>query len=304
MHFGSCEEQLLRAESSRFRPRQQRQTMRRHLTPILTSFCCLAFIATAASQDAQAPVNAGKAIHVATALNHLTVLEFQEPVTLVAAGGLEFQIERQDNKVFVKPLKSGVSTNLFVWTASRRFSYELEPPGEVKNMNFAIDNAVAAAKPAIDPQAQLDQLADMMFTRAFLGSEAIDSAGIPVPKNRVAVRIEQVFRTKNSLYVHYSIENRSKNPYHVIAPQAYQWQVSRPAISLPGLYGRQLDEQTVRKLRDTKKVALPIGHAEAKPEDLSSGQISNGVIAIRQDLNSPTVVQLVFDVGIEAVVVL
>ncbi len=42
-------------------------------------------------------------VHVATALNHLTVLEFHEPVTMAAAGSSDFQIERQENKVFVKP---------------------------------------------------------------------------------------------------------------------------------------------------------------------------------------------------------
>lgn len=39
-----------------------------------------------------------------TALNHLTVLEFHEPVTMAAAGSPDFQIERQDYK--------GLSTRL------------------------------------------------------------------------------------------------------------------------------------------------------------------------------------------------
>ena len=85
-------------------------------------------------------------IHVATALDHLTVLEFGEPVTMAATGSPAFQIERHDDKVFIKPLKAGASTDLFVWTASRRFAYELEPPGEVKNMNFAVDSRVPAHK--------------------------------------------------------------------------------------------------------------------------------------------------------------
>src|SRR5260370_24285458 len=80
-------------------------------------------------------------VHVATALNHLTVLEFHEPVTMAAAGSSDFQIERDANKVFVKPIKSGAATDLFVWTTSRRFAYELEITQEVKDMNFAIYNA-------------------------------------------------------------------------------------------------------------------------------------------------------------------
>jgi hypothetical protein len=278
--------------------------MKRLLPSILICGLCLSCAVTAASQDTETTTKTNRAIRVTTALNHLTVLEFQEPVTLVAAGGTDFQIERQENKVFVKPLKSGIATNLFVWTASRRFNYELEPAGEVKDMNFAIDNSVTAAKPAVDPQVQLDQLADMMLTRAFLGAEPIDNSRISAAKNSVVVRIEQVFHTKNSLYVHYSIENRSRTPYHVAAPSAYQLQVSSSSISLPVLEHHQLDPQTIRKLGDLTELALPIGHAESKPENLSPGESANGVIAIRRDLSSPVVLELVFDRNIRAILVL
>src|SRR5215469_8621425 len=36
-------------------------------------------------------------VHVATALDHLTVLEFHEPVAMAAAGSSDFQIERQED---------------------------------------------------------------------------------------------------------------------------------------------------------------------------------------------------------------
>ena len=53
-------------------------------------------------------------VHVATSLDHLTVLEFGEPVTMAAAGSPAFQIERHEDKVFIKPLKSSAATDLFV----------------------------------------------------------------------------------------------------------------------------------------------------------------------------------------------
>src|SRR5437867_12266008 len=68
-----------------------------------------------------------KVTRVETAMNHLTVIELAEPVTLAAAGSPLFKIERRDNKVFIQPLEDGSSTNLFVWTASRRWTYELLP---------------------------------------------------------------------------------------------------------------------------------------------------------------------------------
>jgi hypothetical protein len=278
--------------------------MNRCQTLILTTSFLFSFVATSSAQDSRVSIENHDATPVATALNHLTVLEFSEPVTLAAAGGTDFQIERLDNKVFVKPLKSGSSTNLFVWTASHRFSYELEPAGEVRNMNFAIDNTISEAKPADVPQIHVEQLADLMLTRAFLGAEQVDSSRITISKNRVTLRIEQVFRTKSTLYIHYLIENHSNDSYTVSPSNAYELLVGRCPISLPALQGHQLDQQTVRKLRNTKEVILPIGHAEAKPEEISPGETSNGVIAIRRHLNSPTVLQLVFNGGVKAVVVL
>src|SRR5215467_5020904 len=80
-----------------------------------------------------------KVTRVETAMNHLTVIELLEPVVLAAAGSALFKIERRDNKVFIQPLEEGVSTNLFVWTSSGRFSYELVPARSVETMHFAID---------------------------------------------------------------------------------------------------------------------------------------------------------------------
>ena len=54
------------------------------------SFCAIA----ALCQQSDTP-NPNAVVHVATALNHLTVLEFHEPVTMAAAGSSDFQIERE-----------------------------------------------------------------------------------------------------------------------------------------------------------------------------------------------------------------
>src|SRR6266851_6669034 len=200
---------------------------------IVSSLCAIA----ALSQQSGAP-SPNAVVHVATALNHLTVLEFHEPVTMAAAGSSDFQIERQENKVFVKPMKSGASTDLFVWTASRRFAYELETTQEVKNMNFAIDNS-APAPPAVSTH--VDQFTDITLARAFLGAEQIDNSRVRAPKDQVSVRFEQVFRTRTSVYIHYVIENNSKSSYHVAAPSAYQLQADHTSVSLPSLAHKQLD---------------------------------------------------------------
>lgn len=256
------------------------------------------------SQEAGTP-SPNAVVHVATALNHLTVLEFHEPVTMAAAGSSDFQIERESNKVFVKPIKSGAATDLFVWTASRRFAYELEITEEVKDMNFAIDPAQPVPpppKPFVDTD--VDQFADVVLTRALLGVEEIKQKSARKAKGQVSVRVEQVFRTRTTVYVHYTIENNSGLFYRVNTPQAYQLKVDDSPISLANLARMQLDRTMLEELGDTHELELPVAHAEAEAGDLHPGESTQGVVPIRQDLKSPAVVQLVFRDGVRATFVL
>src|SRR5258708_33622713 len=78
-------------------------------------------------------------IRLKTALNHLTVIELREPVIQVATGSQSFKVEWRENRVFVEPTEPDASTNLFIWTASQRLNYELEPAGAVSTMDFAVD---------------------------------------------------------------------------------------------------------------------------------------------------------------------
>jgi len=266
---------------------------------VVSSLCAIA----ALSQQVGTP-SPNAVVHVATALNHLTVLEFHEPVTMAAAGSSDFQIERESNKVFVKPVKSGAATDLFVWTASRRFAYELEITQEVKNMNFAIDNAppVPAPKPVVD--AETNQPADVVLTRALLEAEEIKHPRARAAKNQVSVRVEQVFRTQSAVYIHYAIENNSNLFYRVNTPGAYQLRTDDSPISLASLTHTQLNRAKLEELGRTQELALPVAHAEAGANDLQPGETTQGVVSIRRDLKSPVVVQLVFRDGVKATVVL
>jgi hypothetical protein len=250
--------------------------------------------------------SASAVVHVATALNHLTVLEFHEPVAMAAAGSSDFQIEREANKVFVKPVKSGAATDLFVWTASGRFAYELEITQEVKDMNFAIDSSPPIQAPAPKPivETDTDQIADVVLPRALLGVEEIKQRNTRKAKSQVSVRVERVFRTRSTVYIHYTIENHSDLVYRVNTPQAFQLQIDDSPISLASLAHTQLDRAMLEELSGTKELALPLAHSEAEADDLHPGETTQGVVSIRQDLKSPAVVQLVFSDGVRATVVL
>lgn len=274
--------------------------MKKSVSIILIYSLC----AIAALSQQSGPPSPHAVVHVATALNHLTVLEFHEPVTMAAAGSSEFQIEREANKVFVKPIKSGAATDLFVWTASRRFAYELEITQEVKDMNFAIDSAEPAlpTKPIVEIDA--DQVADVVLTRALLGAEPIKQRIPRKVKNQVTVQVEQVFRTQSTVYVHYTIENNSSLSYRVNTPAASLLTAEDSHVVLATLAHTQLDRNMVDELGDTHEVALPIAHAEAEVNDLHPGEATQGVVPIRQNLKSRAIVQLVFSNGVKATFVL
>ena len=276
--------------------------MKRTVSLILIYSLC----AIAALSQQTGPPSPNAVVHVATALNHLTVLEFHEPVTMAAAGSSDFQIERDANKVFVKPVKSGAATDLFVWTASRRFAYELEITQEVKDMNFAIDSAQPAPAPIPKPvvETDTDQFADFVLTRALMGAEEIRQRSARKAKSQVSVRVERVFRTTSTVYIHYTIENNSDFFYRVNTPQAFELQTDNSPIPPANLAHTQLDRAMLEAMGDTQELALPVAHAEAETDDLHPGETTQGVVSIRKDLKSPAVVQLVFRDGVKATVVL
>jgi len=269
------------------------------MKPICILIYCLSCLSLAAQDHADSPAH--NVLHVATALNHLTVLEFHEPVTLAAAGSSDFQIERQDNKVFIKPTKPGASTDLLVWAGSRRFAYELETTPEVKNMNFAIDAAVPSAP--VTPTTSADDLADMMLTRAFLGAIAIRNKQ-RISDDGINVRIEQVFRTRSTIYVHYSIQNNARTSYHLGSPAAFELRPSHSPISLASFAHTQIDERAVKKLGRAEQRPLTIARSESEEHELEPGSSSEGVLAIREDLQSPALVQVVFDGELKAAFVM
>ena len=144
----------------------------------------------------------------------------------------------------------------------------------------------------------------MMLTRAFLGAVNIAPANGRAPKGRVRVRIQHVFRTKPTIYVHYSIENESRSAYHVRTPDVFELQAGHSDLALPAFAHKQLDPRLLENLSDIDSVSLPVPRAETAVEDLAPGESTEGVVAIRRNLSSPAVVQLVFDRQVKATFVL
>src|SRR5215469_6639851 len=240
---------------------------------------CLACLLASSVFAQQQPVT-----QVHTALNHLTVIEVSEPITMAAAGSDAFEIERHGTRVFVKPTRTGISTNLFVWTEHGRSVYELEPAADVSKMDVLIG---AAQTPPAQASANklsdedVSKVADQILSHTLLNTERVNAVGLKTQKNRVNVRLEEVVRGKDAIYVRYQVTNLSGVPYRVVAPEVSLLTSNESAsLSLPAV-NSQLAASYIDRLPPANRQPIEVLHSEIGTEDVAPGKTSTGVLAIR-----------------------
>ena len=264
---------------------------------LTTISLALAVAAAGAQTTSQSQIR-----HIETSLNHLTVLEFGESVTTLAIADPDsFQVERHDDKVFVKPLREGVSTNLFIWTASREMSYELDPAGQLAAMDVLVRtapapkqhlNAQASAEPS---DAEIRKIASLVLTEAMMGVENVTHDPQKIADGRVVVDVEQVYRAKDRLYIRYSIANQSRTPFRVTNPDVCAPLPSEQPISLVSLRNHQLNSQTFAVFKARQVSGISVIQAESGARDLAPGEKTTGVISIGSSTdNPPQIYQLNF----------
>lgn len=254
----------------------------------------LGFILSAAiSLNPQERAAAPKVIHLATALDHLTAIEFGEPVTLVAAGSDAFEVERQDDKVLIKPVAPGVATDLLIWTPTRRLIYELDPAGEVNRMNFAVDSRIEL-KPVREPRQPQEAAADSLMARAFLAALPIESAAVRDRKDAITVRIEHVLFSKSSVYLHCSIRNLGQGSYSFSTPSVARLFVTHPRISLAGRHRSQITGSEMGKMQGVTSFPVSADSVQPSNQQVAPGQMAEIVIALAQPLDPVALLSLTF----------
>ena len=241
-----------------------------------------------------------KVIRVETAPNHLSVIELAEPVTEVAAGSSSYKIEWRGNKVFVQPLDPEATTNLFIWTASGRLSYELVPAPSVEEMHFAIDQepgpSVAKVaipeKPAEDPRAvQEAKLASEML----FASTPVRLAGETKNHDRVEVILKDIYRQGDRIYVRYAIQNRGRSTYVPGTPGVFTLRSPRSSSSLYTLSQTQLVGDGIR-ITSQGQASVKVLNAEVRANAVAPGGTTWGLVAFEWPprTNGPAVVKFAF----------
>lgn len=230
-------------------------------------------------------------IHLKTALNHLTVIELREPVVQVATGSQSFKVEWRENKVFVQPTDSDASTNLFIWTASERLNYELEPAGDVASMDFAIDQIpLPQPKPVSVPQPPQPSPTEIL-----LGGKAVRIASARPSHKPVEVTIRDLYEKDGRLLVRYAVCNRGTHVYEMRAPRVYELAGVHSPQSLYSLVGSQLGDRESEHVTAQQETRIPVLESQVQSARVAPGEESLGVVAFRVPSSTgPTVLRFEF----------
>ena len=238
---------------------------------------------------------------VATALNHLSLIELPEPITKAAVGSDDIHIEWHGNTVVLKPIRQGQSTNLFVWTEHTQSTYEILPPGDVTSAAFVIDqtNGRTDTTKATEAQAKISETeiqkaADTLIAQAMLQSSVVNSHGVKDATDHVNVRITEVVRDKDALYVRYTVSNPGQHPYRVSDPTVFSFTPAAASNVVGSLKGLQIPEQKVQALGSGTTSNLMVREGRISNPDVNPGQTVDGVLCFKQTDNQPQIYRFVF----------
>jgi hypothetical protein len=235
-------------------------------------------------------------LRVETALNHLTVIEVPDPIVMVAAGSPAFKIERRENKVFIQPLEEEQSTNLFIWTAGQRYSYELAPAGSISAMHFAIDHREPASVAQEDSPAESLTDSSEAAVNTLMRSVPVRWQGSKPDDHRVTVVFKDVLKLADRWLIRYGVSNRSGESYPLRAPRIVLLKEASSRLSLLPLSGAQLGPREASQVRSQRQEVIDPVQAPTEASTIAPGQEAVAVIGIPPLAKSarPTVLQFQF----------
>ena len=248
-------------------------------------------------------VHSDRVTPIHTALDHISVIALPERITRVAAGSQAMQIEWHGNDVFVKPLQSGQSTDLMVWTEHQFSTYELEAPGDIKQMTFVLDETSSPlpqeARAPDPPTKATDQVTDSVIGSTLLQVSPVTAYGVHPAKDGVSVSIRDVVRDGSSFYVRFTVTNSSPLPYRIEPPNVFEIAPHQSADLLPSMKDEQVAPKTVAQLGANETRQVSVRDADIPQKDLSPGQTAEGVVEIQPaDAAKPGIYE--FDFGADA----
>jgi len=122
------------------------RAMSNRISTIRPSLHCITFLA--AVLLAAGPLHAQTKVEViATALHHVSVVQVPEPVENVALGSAQVHVEWHGNNILIEPQRTGVDTNMVVFTHRTTYLYEIAAASEPGAMSWLVKENPPAPLP-------------------------------------------------------------------------------------------------------------------------------------------------------------
>jgi hypothetical protein len=251
-------------------------------------------------------IQPGKVTRVATALNHITIIELPEPVVSYSIGSDSIRVEYHDNRVLLKPTKPNVSTNLFVWTATSHSVYEILPSGDPATMSYVLDQVFPVPPPTPEPSnEEVEKQTDTMYSSALANQRLIRSGKLPHGlrfwyrhsgedhcDECVQLRVTRITEDSSSYYVHVVAENKAAHPYRLREAAVT---ALRPSFSenIPAHYmNQQISVDALREMGSFAPESLRThGSTLNAPRDLKAGERSEWIVGFVKPGRTPAVYQ-------------
>jgi len=259
----------------------------------LFQICSTALLSSSLALMAQSGIsthiiNSEVVSKIGTSLNHISVIEMPEPIVGATVGSDLVSMEYRDKTVLIEPLKPGVQTNLFVWTAHSRTTYEVLPAGDPSALSYSIRETYApppTPPPGPTPeeaQTERDRLHDtfMMTVRNIKARHYKETA------RRVHLRVLQVAEDQYAFYVRLRAVNATPHLYRI----------DTPVVSLLSpLFGERMALRSMNEQLTDRKFAqveaydayqLSTHGSTLVSRDLRSGEAVEWVMALKKPQRS------------------
>ena len=278
-------------------------------TRILISAAMLLMLIGASAADTHITtdvIQPGKVTRVATALNHVTIIELPEPVVSYSIGSDAVRVEYHHNRILLKPTKPNVSTNLFVWTATSHTVYEILPAGDPAAMSYLLDQVLPAPPPVPEPsREEVERQTDTMYASALANQRLIRSGKLPHGLRFwyrhsgedhcdacVELRVTRITEDASSYYVRVVAENKATHPYRLQEPAVT---ALRPTFSeniADHYMNRQISVDALREMgRFAPEPLRTHGSTLNAPRDLKAGESAEWIVGFAKPGRTPAIYQ-------------
>ncbi len=168
-------------------------------------------------------------LKVNTSLGYCTVLEFPEKPVLVTVGDnslIQVEIPQNSKSVVIKPLQAAGETNLFVFTPSQRFNYNVLI-GNAQHVDYVLDSKASVQdKTGTKQRLSIDTVLKMARSYEFYKKNKIINKHEFIQKNlfyqcsypNLNIDVIEVFSNKNPNYLllHIVVHNLTDDTINLI----------------------------------------------------------------------------------------